>query len=321
MDDLAVTIAVPTYNRASIAVEAVRRLLDLDPKPDAILIVDQTPVSTPELARWDAEGAIRWIRLAQPSIPHAMNKALIEATTPLVLFLDDDVVPVPDIVSAHAAGYHDDRVWAAVGQCLEPGQSPHHYDGPFDGAGIADLEFRFNHDEERRVANIIAMNLSVRRERALAAGGFDENFIGVAYRFETELAARLVNAGGTILFQPRARVDHLRIPTGGTRSWGEHKTSTSPMHSVGDYYFALSHAPSFWRYAARRLRRNVATAFHLRHPWAIPGKLIGETRGILLARCLARNGPRLITPPTEAGIEKNGRNDQPGLRVPNQGPE
>ncbi len=301
MDQLAVTIAVPTYNRSAIAVEAVRRLLVLDPKPSAILIVDQTPSDTPELARWHAEGAIRWIRLPQPSIPHAMNQALLAATTPLVLFLDDDVVTVPGIVAAHAAGYRDERVWATVGQCLEPGQSPHHYDGPFDGAGITDLEFRFNHDEERRVANVIAMNLSVRRERALAAGGFDENFIGVAYRFETDLAVRLVKAGGTILFQPRAKVDHLRIPSGGTRSWGEHKTSTSPMHSVGDYYFALHHAPSFWLYAVRRLRRNVVTSFHLRHPWTIPGKLIGETRGLLLARRLAHSGRKLIGsefPPT-----------------------
>ncbi len=294
MDDLAITIAIPTYNRAAVAVQAVRRILDLVPKPAAILVVDQTETGTPELARWAEEGAIRWIRLPHPSIPHAMNEALIEATTPLVLFLDDDVVPVPGIVFEHAAGYRDERVWATVGQCLEPGQVPDHYTGPFDATGITDLEFRFNHDEERPVANVMAGNLSVRRDRALAVGGFDENFIGVAYRFETEFAARLVSAGGTILFQPRAHVDHLRIPTGGTRTWGEHKTSTSPMHSVGDYYFALHHAPSFWSYAARRLRRNVATTFHLRHPWTIPGKLIGETRGLLLARRLARKGRRLI---------------------------
>jgi GT2 family glycosyltransferase len=294
MARLAVTIAVPTYNRAAVAVDAVRRLLALDPKPEAILIVDQTPAETPELAQWHREGAIRWIRPSRPSIPHAMNQALLAATTPLVLFLDDDVVPVPDIVAAHTAGYGDERVWATVGQCLEPGQSPGHYEGPFDAAGLADLEFRFNHDEERAVANVIAMNLSVRRERALAAGGFDENFIGVAYRFETDLATRLVRSGGTILFQPRARVHHLRIPSGGTRTWGEHRTSSSPMHSVGDYYFALHHARSFWRYAARRLVRNVGTRFHLTHPWTIPGKLIGEMRGLLLARRLARGGRKLL---------------------------
>jgi GT2 family glycosyltransferase len=294
VDHHAVTIAVPTYNRAVIAVEAVRRLLALDPQPGAILIVDQTQEDTPELARWHAEGNISWIRLPRPSIPHAMNQALLAARTPLVLFLDDDVVPVPGIVAAHAACYRDERVWATVGQCLEPGQSPHHYEGPFDGAGIADLEFRFNHDETRTVANVIAMNLSVRRERALATGGFDENFVGVAYRFETDFAARLVKAGGMIVFQPLASVDHLRIPSGGTRSWGEHKTSTSPMHSAGDYYFALHQAPSFWRYAVRRLRRNVATSFHLRHPWTIPGKLIGEARGLLLARRLANGGRKLV---------------------------
>ncbi len=294
MDDLAVTIVVPTYNRPAIAVQAVRRLLALDPKPRAILIVDQTPAATLELARWHDDGAIRWIRLPRPSIPHAMNEGLLAATTPLVLFLDDDVVPVPDIVAAHAEGYRDEHVWATVGQCLEPGELPQHYTRSFEGAGIEDLEFRFNHDEARKVSNVIAMNLSVRREPVLAAGGFDENFIGVAYRFESELAVRLVKSGGTILFQPRAHVDHLRIPTGGTRTWGEHKTSTSPMHSVGDYYFALHHAPSFWRYVARRLRKNVVTSFHLRHPWTIPGKLIGEMRGLFLAQRLRKGGRKLL---------------------------
>jgi hypothetical protein len=47
----------------------------------------------------------------------------------------------------------------------------------------------------------------------------------------------------------------------------------------------------------RRLRRNVATRYHLRHPWTIPAKLIGELRGMMLARRLARSGRRLIRSP------------------------
>ena len=65
--------------------------------------------------------------------------------------------------------------------------------------------------------------------------------------------------------------------------WGDHRTSASPAHSMGDYYFARHHVPAFWRYVARRLRNNVATRFHLEHPWTIPAKVVGEIRGLLLA--------------------------------------
>jgi hypothetical protein len=65
------------------------------------------------------------------------------------------------------------------------------------------------------------------------------------------------------------------------------------MHSVGDYYFARLHAPRFWPYAAARVWRNVATRYHLRHPWTIPAKVIGELRGIALAGRLVRRGRKL----------------------------
>src|SRR5437763_6532480 len=116
-----------------------------------------------------------------------MNTALVEATTELVLFLDDDVEPSAEIVAAHMDAQRDKGVWAVAGQILEQGESPQHHGEPRD-----DLEFRFNHDAACDVANVMAGNLSVKRERALSVGGFDENFVGVASRFETDLPQRLV---------------------------------------------------------------------------------------------------------------------------------
>ena len=153
-----------------------------------------------------------------------------------------------------------------------------------------DLEFRFHHDEGCYITNVMAGNLSVKRERALQIGGFDENYVGAAYRFESDFALRLVNAGGKIWFEPRASIRHLKLGSGGIRSFGDHRTTLSPLHSVGDYYYARHHVARFWRYVFQRLVRNVMTRHHLRHPWTIPGKLIGELRGMALARRLARQG-------------------------------
>jgi GT2 family glycosyltransferase len=291
-----ITVAIPTYNRGAILLDTLGLLPTLDPPPDEILVVDQTSAHPPEVARkLAAMQGIRLITLEQPSIPHAMNIALEEATHEIVLFLDDDSFPSPHLLREHARAYEDAGVWAVVGQVLQPGEEPIHA-APKTGERLRDLEFPFNHDEARDVENVIACNLSVRRSRALEIGGFDENYIQVAYRFETDFARRIVAAGGRVRFEPKASIRHLKIPTGGVRAYGDHRTSPSPAHSIGDYYFARRHARSFWLYVLQRLRKNVLTRFHLTHPWTIPAKLTGELRGLTGSARLARDGPRLHGP-------------------------
>jgi GT2 family glycosyltransferase len=290
------TIAIPTYNRGTILVDTIARLLALDPPASEIVIADQTREHPPDvaarLAAWHAEGAIRHLRLPEPSIPHAMNVALYEARHELVLFLDDDLIPEPALVGEHLRAHRDPTIWAVAGQVLQPGEEPVHV-----GTQTDSLQFRFNSDTGAFLTNVMAGNLSVRRARALAIGGFDENYIGAAYRFESDFAFRIAAAGGRIWFEPRACIHHLKLATGGLRAFGDHRSTISPAHAAGDYYFALTHQPGFAAYALRRLRQNILTRWHLRHPYAIPTKLIGELRGMLLGWQLHRRGPRLATPP------------------------
>lgn len=306
-----ITVVIPTYNRGEILIETIARLLESAPAGSPaphILVADQTrehPVYIRErLEEWKGSGRIIWLRLPQPSIPHAMNAALLVATTPVVLFLDDDIEPSSELIAEHLRAHEDLSVAAVVGQILQPGEEPRHHPRPAD-----DLEFRFNHDEACDVTNVMAGNLSVKREAALRVGGFDENYVGAAYRFETDFALRLAAAGGRIRFEPRASLRHLKLSTGGLRSFGDHRVTVSPAHAAGDYYFALHHRRGrFWRYALRRLVHNVATRYHLVHPWMIPTKLIGELRGMALARKLARRGARLIgNSPSGAELQRDKR--------------
>ena len=50
----------------------------------------------------------------------------------------------------------------------------------------------------------MAGNFSIRRDLALQIGGFDEQFVRVAYNFEAEFAYRWRNAGHRIYFEPTA---------------------------------------------------------------------------------------------------------------------
>lgn len=280
-----VSICIPTYERGSVLVATLEQLVG---QAGELLIVDQTHRHEPEvaarLAAWERAGSLRWVRLERPAIPQAMNEGLRQASRPVVLFLDDDIEPAGGLVGAHAAAYSTDQIWAVAGQVLQPGERPkppHSY----QRKGFrAFLDFPFHSSEPATIANGMAGNLSVRRERAMSVGGFDENFAGVAYRFETEFCRRLCHRGGQMRFEPAASIHHLRAARGGTRSLGSHLTSASPAFGVGDYYFALRDGSwGAWLYLLRRPWREVATRFHLRHPWWIPIKLLGEARALVRA--------------------------------------
>jgi len=296
-----VSVVIPTYRRGQVLIETLEHVLALQPPAREVLVVDQTEqVPAPIAARlreWSARGVLRWLRLRPPSIPAAMNRGLLEARGEVVLFLDDDVVPAPDLARAHASAYAETGVWAVVGQVLQPGETPGPAPAPGRGRGAwRDLGFRFSAGGRAFLASGIACNLSVLRARALAAGGFDENFVGVAYRFETEFCRRLARHGGCVLFDPRAKIRHLRAPSGGTRALGDPLRSARPEHSVGEYYFALRECRWFElpAFVGWRMARAVHSRFHLRRPWWIPVKLLGEVRGLAWAAALHRRGPSLL---------------------------
>jgi len=304
------SIVIPTYGRNAMLVDSIRRLLALSAPADELLVLDQTAthdVTTETvLSSWERERQIRWIRLRPPGVVAAMNRGLQEATGDSVLFLDDDIIPDAQLIAAHRQAYTDyPEAWAVVGRVIQPevrgqrsevrGQKSE-VGGRQAGMGCSrlreDLDFDFDSDEPAWVANVMAGNLSVRRDRALEIGGFDERFIPpVSFRFETDFARRIIAAGGKIRFEPKASIHHLRAPRGGTRSIGSHLTSASPLHGVGDYCYALKHGKGWdpvW-YIARRPFREVCTKFHLRHPWWIPVKFAGELRAIIMALRLFSN--------------------------------
>lgn len=297
------SVVIPTYGREQVLIDTIGHLLQQQPAAAEILVMDQTAQHAAETERmlqaWSEAGVIGWHRLDRPSITAAMNRGLCAAASPIVLFLDDDIIPAARLIQAHCECYSDNRVWTVVGQVLQPGQSEITTDGSETHRrnGLrADLSFPFNSSQRALVRNCMAGNLSVRREQAIGAGGFDENFQGIAHRFETEFARRIVRCGGTVLFEPAASIRHLQASAGGTRCYSDRLRSPKPDHSVGDYYFALREGQGLerWSYVLGRFFRSVRTRYHLTHPWYIPAKWVGELRGLLWAAQLHRRGPRLL---------------------------
>lgn len=305
--ELTLSIAIPTYQREQILLDTIGYLLkqsSLLPEFDELIVIDQTPSHGLEVGRqleqWNKEGKIRWIRCEKPHLTRSMNLGLLEAASDIVLYTDDDVIPAEDWLAAHVASHREHpEAWAIVGQILQPGEQSE--DIPYQPKGgclTRYMDFPFRCTKDQYIENAMAGNMSVKRDKALGMGGFDENFLPpVASRFESEFAKRLVRSGGKVWFEPRASLHHLAASTGGTRSSGGHLTSMSPHHGVGDCYFAYRSGEGMekLRYLMRRPIREVRTKFHLRHPWWIPVKLIGELRAQYQARRLIRRPPALIT--------------------------
>lgn len=287
-----ITVAIPTYRRERVLLDTLDYLLGLESGASEILVVDQTldheAATFEKLSSLDRDGQIRWIKLDTPSITNAMNRALLAARQNIVLFLDDDIRPELDLVSAHHAAHQMHQDVLVAGRVIQPWEEGRDFSG--------DRHFHFAGLKSAWIKEFMGGNFSLQRDAALAMGGFDENFVRVAYRFEAEFAHRFVSSGKRIYFEPNACLHHLKDLEGGTRSFGEHLTTIKPDHAVGAYYFALRTKPGLgWLKAfISRPIRSVFTRHHLRHPWWIPSTLIAELRGMGWAINLNRHGPRYV---------------------------
>jgi len=288
----ALTIAIPTYGREHILVETIDTILKEVSPSNEIILIDQTREHTStvaeRLAEWNEKGAIRLLKPLMPNIPAAMNIGLAAARGEIVLFLDDDVVPEPGLIKAHMDAHQKPGVGLVAGRVIQPWQEGIDFSG--------DTELNFASPNPAFIDHFMGGNFSIRRDLAIELGGFDENFVSVAYNFEAELAYRLLKSGYRIWFEPRACIHHLKISTGGTRTFGLHLTTWRPDHSVGAYYYILrtwggttSLKALLWRPL-----RAVSTRHHLTRPWWIPLTLIGEVRGLTWALLLLHKGPAYI---------------------------
>jgi len=295
-----VTVVIPTFGRHQVLLDTIERALATDPPPAEVIVVDQTPDHPPAvtatLRRFADRGAIRWIRVRIASQPAAMNLGLLAARTQYVLFHDDDVVQDPGIVGAVARAIQRARgaapsCWCVCGQVIQPEQTVVSID-----SSKRYFQFPFNSDRACFLDDAMAGNLCVHRQRAIDLGGFDENFLGAAYRCETEFARRVVRAGGKVYFEPSASLRHLRAPTGGVRVHGDNRRTWRPYFPVGSYYIALrTGAREAVRTALWLPWRASATRYHVRHPWFIPVTFTSNCLGLGLALSLWARGPRLIS--------------------------
>lgn len=289
---MSVSIVIPTFQREEVLVQTINYLLDLEYQADEIIIVDQTDChdesTKQQLLDWTNQGIIRLCAVQFPSIPRAMNIGLRKATSERVLFLDDDIIPDKDLVRIHDGYGEKSSNLIVAGRVLQPW-----HEGKAD---TSNMPFLFNTIESQEVTSFMGGNFSISKTEAIRIGGFDTNFVRVAYHFEAEFAYRWRKKGGQIFYNAKALIHHLKVSGGGTRTYGNHLKTVKPDHAVGRYYFNFctnGKINALFK-SVRDLISSVVTKHHLKNPLWIFFTLIAEARGLVWAALLYSSGRGLM---------------------------
>ncbi len=225
---LAMTVAVCTRNRTGLLGRALQSVRSQRCQPAEVLVVDNAPSSDATrslLAEQFPE--FRYVREPIMGLDFARNRALREASHPIVAFLDDDAVASEDWAGQLWRTFEDNpQVVLCTGHVAPlsqetPAERLFEANGGF---GRGDVVVRLPEDAHKRLhglpAPLIAWavsvgngtNFAVRRDAALALeGGFDEAFeLGEALHGggDLDMFWRVLMAGHTLLYQPAARVQH-----------------------------------------------------------------------------------------------------------------
>ena len=194
-------VVVPTVGRPSLPslVQAICRAV---PGRSRLIVVDDRPDPTPSLDLGVTDDRISVVNSGGRGPAAARNAGWRASSAPWIAFVDDDVQPPHGWVRSLTEDVHhaEAHVAAVQGRVEVP--------LPADRAPT---------DWERNVAGLdgatwITADMAVRRAALEAVGGFDERFPR-AYREDTDLALRLLDAGWTLTLGTR-RVRHPVRPAG-----------------------------------------------------------------------------------------------------------
>jgi GT2 family glycosyltransferase len=206
-----VSVVVPTFNRR----ESLRRLLDAlaaqtYPATDfEVLVVDDgsTDGTNQMLERVMPPYALRalWQANAGPAL--ARNRGVAAARGALIVFLDDDVEPLPELLAEHLAAHDDASDLVVIGPMSPPADWPRPAWVRWEeDMLLAQYHAMLAGEYPCTARQFYTGNASLPRARFLDAGGFDGTFKRAE---DVELAYRLRDRGARFRFSPRADVKHF----------------------------------------------------------------------------------------------------------------
>jgi glycosyltransferase involved in cell wall biosynthesis len=207
------SVVIPTYRRPETlfpVLEALARQ-DAPPEFEVVVVDDGSGDETPgRLAAYRPPYPFRFFSQENGGPAAARNRGVREARGETVLFLGDDTVPEPALLSVHGRTHDEPRPYpvAVLGYTTWPRErevSPflHHINeyGLQFGYGLIE-------DTEAVPFNFFyTSNVSLPRQLLVDAGLFDTSFPHAAWE-DIEVAYRLMKGGMRMLYRPAAVARH-----------------------------------------------------------------------------------------------------------------
>lgn len=257
----ALSVVIPTYMREDVLWDSVRALRPQLLAEDELLVIDQNrpPLRVPPdlSAEW-----LKLVRLDRPSLTRARNLGLQRSRSPLVVFLDDDILPDPGLLGnfRRAAAAHPDRILTGV---VDQDDKPE--DVPTPGSVNLDsgeIRTNFSRPVTGEIPFFPGGLFLIPKSRLPPPPWFCPAFRGAAQGEEIDFALRARKRGTLVVADPAIRIFHLKAVAGGCRA-PEFRRRFFLDHVFNQALFYGRHGrfPG-WRGFLRRMRGFVE--FHTR---------------------------------------------------------
>lgn len=222
-DGSLLTVAVCTYDRPTDLERCLAALRDLTVDVE-VLVVDNNPATDRTRAVVERHPWVRYVREPRRGTAWARNRAVVEARSPLIAFVDDDVQVEPRWAEALLMAFDAHPGAGAVTGLVAPAELSTPAQVAFEAAGGFGRGYRQRRlqsasshprDSARAIYHIGAMgtgaNMAFRRERLISIGGFDPALgpgTPTAGGEDHEVLCRLLTTGELIVYEPAAVVRH-----------------------------------------------------------------------------------------------------------------
>jgi glycosyltransferase involved in cell wall biosynthesis len=216
-ENIDISIIIPTYNRCAVLKRTHEALFEQNFEPsrfEIIVVDDGSSDETEKIVSQFKESSdtapnVEFLKQKNQGPASARNRGATFATGEYLLFLDDDCIGVPDLLSEHykfhmefsdplaVLGYttwHDEVEVTPFMYWLEHGGSQFEYHKMAHGDTISEL---------------YTSNASVPADVFDEVGGFDTDFPYAAHE-DTDLMYKLQKSGVTIRYNKYARVNHYK---------------------------------------------------------------------------------------------------------------
>ena len=227
------SVIIPTLNRTMFLINTLKDLVCQDFKfPFEIIVVDQSKKEDStvfDFAKTNSIIKYHYIKHFK-GLPEARNYGASISLYDYLLYLDDDIICNPDLLTQHFTFLDKKKISLVAGGITEKFKK--NIDckiGKFIKRSANPLR-GFHKEAQKEVDHAGGGNFSIKKSVLFKVGGFDENLSkGAALYEETDFCLRVKKAGHTIFYNHKAHMFHLAAETGGCR-----------VSEINKYVYALS---------------------------------------------------------------------------------